>query len=117
LEYTPSAGSVSTQLIAGTQLLEISVRDTIPKRAQALADEIANQLILQSPTASGETERQTFVSQRLKGLQANIEQTEKEIAEEQAMLKRLTVLVLLQLYHDLNIALFSGTALRASSSF
>lgn len=87
LEYTPPADSVSTQLIAGTQLLEISVRDTIPKRAQALADEIANQLIQQSPTASGETERQTFVSQRLKGLQANIEQTEKEIAEEQAKLE------------------------------
>ena len=86
LEYTPAADTVSTRLVPGTQLLEISVRDTIPERARALADEIANQLILQSPTEREGSERQTFVQQRLAGLEANIQQTEDSIAEEQAKL-------------------------------
>ncbi|MGC9396456.1 MAG: polysaccharide biosynthesis tyrosine autokinase [Anaerolineae bacterium] len=87
LTYTPSASTISTRLVPGTQLLEISVRDTIPERARALADEIANQLILQSPTGREESERQTFVQQRLAGLEANIQQTEDKIAEEQAKLE------------------------------
>ena len=87
LEYIPAAETISTQQVPGTQLLEISVRDTIPQRAQALADEIANQLILQSPTAREESERQTFVQQRLAGLEENIRLTEEKIAEEQAKLE------------------------------
>lgn len=87
LEYVPSAGDISTRQVPGTQLLEISVRDTIPLRAQALADEIAHQLILQSPTASEDFERQSFVRERLEGIEANIEQAEAEIAEEQAKLE------------------------------
>ena len=87
LEYVPSDEDVSTRRVPGTQLLEISVRDTIPERAQALADEIANQLILQSPTESDDTERQTFVRERLAGLEANIEETEAEIEKEQAKLE------------------------------
>jgi succinoglycan biosynthesis transport protein ExoP len=87
LEYTPTADTVSTRLVASTQLLEISVRDTVPESAKALADEIANQLILQSPTGHEESERQTFVQQRLAELEANIQQTEDSIAEEQAKLE------------------------------
>ncbi len=87
LEYIPAASNISTRLVPGTQLLEISVRDTIPERARALADEIANQLILQSPTGREESERQTFVQQRLAGLEASIQQTEESIAEEQAKLE------------------------------
>ncbi|MBN2389388.1 MAG: polysaccharide biosynthesis tyrosine autokinase [Anaerolineae bacterium] len=87
LEYIPSAETVSTQLVAGTQLLEIGVRDTIPERAKALADEIADQLILQSPTEREGSERQTFVQERLEGLEANIQQTEESIAEEQVKLE------------------------------
>jgi len=86
LEYTPAADTVSTRLVPGTQLLEISVRDTIPERAQALADGIAQQLIQQSPTGREESERQTFIQQRLASLQSNIEQTGVRIAEEQAKL-------------------------------
>lgn len=86
LQYTPPANAISTRLVPGTQLLEISVRDTIPERAQALADEIANQLIQQSPTGREESERQLFVQQRLAGLEASISKTEQSIAEEQAKL-------------------------------
>jgi capsular polysaccharide biosynthesis protein len=87
LEYTPVADTVSTRLVAGTQLLEISVLDTVPERAKALADEIANQLILQSPTGHDDSEHQTFIQQRLAELEANIQQTEESIAEEQAKLE------------------------------
>jgi succinoglycan biosynthesis transport protein ExoP len=87
LEYIPAAGTISTRQVPGTQLLEISVRDTIRERAKALADEIANQLILQSPTEREESERQTFVQQRLAGLEENIRLTEEKIAEEQVKLE------------------------------
>jgi succinoglycan biosynthesis transport protein ExoP len=100
LEYIPSASDISTQLVAGTQLLEISVRDTIPERAKALADEIANQLILQSPTGREESERQTFVQQRLAGLEANIQQTEDRIAEEQAKLEAANSARAIQQYQE-----------------
>jgi len=86
LEYTPTADTVFTRLVPDTQLLEISVHDTVPKRAQALADEIAHQLILQSPTGREESERQGFMRQRLAELEASIQQTEESIAAEQAKL-------------------------------
>ncbi|MGC9396187.1 MAG: polysaccharide biosynthesis tyrosine autokinase, partial [Anaerolineae bacterium] len=100
LEYTPTADTVSTRLIEGTQLLEISVRDSVPESAQALADEIANQLILQSPTGREESERQTFVQQRLAELEANIQQTEESIAEEQAKLEAANSARAIQQYQD-----------------
>ena len=63
------------------QLLEIVVLDTIPARAKAVADELARQLILQSPTAPQpeEQQRQAFISAQLTSLQANILQTQSEI--------------------------------------
>lgn len=100
LEYTPAPDTVSTRLVPGTQLLEISVRDTIPERAQALADEIANQLILQSPTAREDAERQAFVLQRLAGLEANIRLTEEKIAEEQAKLEAANSARAIQQYQE-----------------
>lgn len=86
LEFVPSAGNVSTRLVGGTQLLEISVRDTNPERARVLADEIANQLILRSPAASADEERRTFMTNQLQDLQAQIETTEGEIEEEREQL-------------------------------
>jgi non-specific protein-tyrosine kinase len=87
LAYVPSAGSISTRQVAGTQLLEISVRDTNPERARVLADEIANQLILQSPSASEDQQRQDFVKEQLADLQARIESTEAEIEGEREKLE------------------------------
>lgn len=86
LNFIPSGGNVSTRQIEGTQLLEISVRDTDPLRAKALADEIANQLILQSPTSSKDQERQNFVQAQLTDLESKIRNTETEIEAEQAKL-------------------------------
>ena len=87
LAFVPSSGNISTRQVAGTQLLEISVRDTNPERARVLADEIANQLILQSPTASEEEERQDFVRQQLADLQSKIETAEAEIGSEREKLE------------------------------
>jgi succinoglycan biosynthesis transport protein ExoP len=87
LEYIPSAGNVSARVVTGSQLLEITVLDTDPERARILADEIATQLIKQTPTDSPEAqERRDFVQQQLKDLEDKIETTKAEIEEEQKSL-------------------------------
>jgi len=87
LNYIPSPASISTRQVPGTQLLEISVRDTDPERARALADEIANQLILATPAAGETEERRAFVQGQLKDLEAKIESTDAEIEDEQRKLE------------------------------
>jgi len=68
--------------VAGTQLIAISVNDTNPARAAAVANELANQLILQSPTNDQEAlERQDFINSQLDDLEINIQETQDEITE------------------------------------
>jgi polysaccharide biosynthesis transport protein len=87
LGFVPWDGNVSANIVPGTQLMEIRVRDTSAERARALADEIARQLILQTPSNPNENDsRRTFVEEQLQTLERNIELTEEEIAEEQARL-------------------------------
>jgi capsular exopolysaccharide synthesis family protein len=64
-----------------TQLIEITVNDTNPERAQIVANELATQLIRLSPISdqSGERERQEFVDERLNNLEVQINETEAEI--------------------------------------
>jgi succinoglycan biosynthesis transport protein ExoP len=72
---------VASRVVPGTLLVEISVLDTDPQRAKVLADEIANQLILQSPAGvdlDREKERQ-FIQQQIEGLQDKINKGEAEI--------------------------------------
>lgn len=63
------------------QFIEVVVTDTVPERAQAVANEIARQLILRSPTGSqsDEQDRQAFVQTQLDNLQQQITDTETEI--------------------------------------
>jgi succinoglycan biosynthesis transport protein ExoP len=63
------------------QFIEIVVTDTNPRKAQAVADELANQLILRSPTGdpSDEQERLAFIQEQLDNLQIQITETEDEI--------------------------------------
>lgn len=66
--------------IPNTQLLEIAVQDTDPQRAQVLANEIANQLILQSPAgadAQKESDRQ-FIQSQMEEIKANITKARDE---------------------------------------
>lgn len=77
-----------SQVIPNTQMVQISVTDTIPQRAQIIANELARQLMLQSP-ALGSTEigtRQDFIRQQLSSLQLQIEESQKRIDELQASL-------------------------------
>ncbi len=89
LSYVPSPEDVTARTVPATQLLEISVRDTDPERARLLADEIANQLILQSPTADpAQDERRAFIREQLADLELKIQQTTEEIQAEQARLEQ-----------------------------
>ena len=71
------------EVVPNTQMVQISVTDTNPQRAQIIASELANQLMLQSPTISGtETgERQAFIKEQLTNLQNQITTTQKNIDE------------------------------------
>jgi len=77
--------------LPNTQLIEIAVTDTSPERAQAVANELANQLVLQSPTAptQEEQERRAFIEEQLNSLQTNILETEEVITARQDDLKEL----------------------------
>jgi len=84
MNWQALTGRVSASLIEGTQLLEIRVLDTDPQRAKAIADEIANQLILQSPTAPERMEREqrrVFVEQQIADLEAKIKAGQEQVAE------------------------------------
>jgi succinoglycan biosynthesis transport protein ExoP len=84
MNWRALAGWVNVSLIEGTQLLEITVRDTDPQRVKAIADEIANQLIVQSPTAPERAQREqrrAFVEQQIADLEAKIQAAQEQIAE------------------------------------
>ena len=72
-----------SEVVPNTQVVQISVTDTNPQRAQIIANEIANQLILQSPTIGGtETgEQQDFIKEQLANLQDQIRETETNVEE------------------------------------
>ncbi|MBM4457728.1 MAG: polysaccharide biosynthesis tyrosine autokinase [Chloroflexi bacterium] len=81
----------TVRVVANTQLLEITVVDTSPPRAQAVAAELANQLIRQTPTNSdSETQqRQAFIKAQLDDLEVKIKETKAEIDKKQADLANL----------------------------
>lgn len=62
--------------VEGTQLLEVEAEAGSTAQARAIADEVARQLILRSPTAienQRKSENREFLEQRLAYLQSNIE--------------------------------------------
>jgi capsular exopolysaccharide synthesis family protein len=69
--------------VPNAQMVEIAVTDTNPLRAQLIANELAKQLMEQSP-AIGDTEtgiQQEFIRQQLTNIRAQIEETEKKLEE------------------------------------
>ncbi len=74
--------------ILNTQLIEIVTVDTNPVRAQAVANELANQLIKQTPEGQDteEQQRQSFINEQLNELEVTIQQTEREVANKQVAL-------------------------------
>lgn len=76
--------------IPRTQLLAITVKDTSPERAAALANEIAYQLILQSPSSpenKARQERSEFVRSQLDDLETRIKAAKTRIQELEAELR------------------------------
>jgi len=69
--------------LPNSQMIEIMVRDTNPIRSQAVAAEIANQLIKQTPTEDDPAyqEREIFIQAQLALLQEDIEFTETELQD------------------------------------
>ena len=75
---------VNAASIPRTQLLGISVKDSSPERAVAVADEIAYQLVLQSPSSpenKARQERSLFVQSQLDDLEARIETAKSRVIE------------------------------------
>lgn len=84
LKLTQSWNALSPQVnavaVEGTDLLKISVVDRDPHRAQIIANELAHQLILQSPTPRpGDPQRQ-FTNDQMAKLQTQIKATQSQIA-------------------------------------
>ena len=74
---------IYVNLIANTQLMEIKVMDTDPLRAKVIADELARQLILQSPTGPEKQQEQyrQFTESQIQDLQAKIQTTQEEMQQ------------------------------------
>jgi polysaccharide biosynthesis transport protein len=75
----------SARTVPNTQLIEITVTDTDPARAQAVAKELVNQLVAISPSGqNGESQkRQAFISGQLNELEDKIKATQTEVTKKQ----------------------------------
>lgn len=76
--------------IPRTQLLAIDVQDISPQRAVAIADKVAYQLILQSPTSPKNQRRQErgeFIRDQLDELERRIQTAQDRITEQKAELE------------------------------
>jgi capsular polysaccharide biosynthesis protein len=82
LPYVPSPDNVSARVVLepDSYLLEIIVRDTDPEHARALADAIAQQVVLREKRE--EEAAQDFMQSQLRSLEESIQRTEDEIGEE-----------------------------------
>lgn len=76
----------TARLVPDTQLIEISVIDTDPARAQAVANELVNQLMLVGPGMQEQSQHQAFIEQQLAEMENGITQTGLEIKRVQGQL-------------------------------
>ncbi|MCB0213410.1 MAG: polysaccharide biosynthesis tyrosine autokinase, partial [Anaerolineae bacterium] len=89
LPWSSLNGLVSVVLIPNTQLFEIQVVSGDPHLAKNVADELARQLILQSPTTlnSEQAEQHEFIKSELTELQKNITGLRQEIHDKEDALE------------------------------
>jgi tyrosine-protein kinase len=75
----------TARVVPNTQLVEISVTDSDPARAQAVANELVAQLAKLTPTGSGRQNqaRQSFIEEQLTTLEEKIKETQDEISAKQ----------------------------------
>ena len=84
IEWQALKGQVNASMVPGTQLLNVSVLDTDPERAAVLANAVAHQMVLQSPTGPQSAERQKhkeFVDKQIADLQRKIEAAQAKITD------------------------------------
>lgn len=83
------SANINASIVYGTQLIELRVVDTDPYRAQAIANEFANQLILQAPSSRdpNETARREFIQKQAADIQSKIEEGQKKIVDLQESIK------------------------------
>jgi polysaccharide biosynthesis transport protein len=81
----------SAEVLPNSQLIEIDVMDTVPLRAQDVANELAKQLINQTPGNANQQDQsnQAFVSQQLAQLKTKITDTQNQIKQKQNELQNL----------------------------
>lgn len=85
LGLTSSPGALATQIITrlvpGTQLLEVTVTDPDPKEAALIANEVAHQLVLQSPSARDQENQaqRAFIQSQVTDLQRKIEEAQTAV--------------------------------------
>lgn len=72
---------VSATAVEGTELITISVIDANPRRAQVIADELARQLILESPTPKPNDPQRQFANEQMTKLQGQINTIQGQIAD------------------------------------
>lgn len=70
---------VNGTVISGTETIEIAVVDRDPKMAQVIANELARQLILQSPTPQPADPQRQFTNEQMQKLQDQIKATQAQI--------------------------------------
>lgn len=69
----------TARLVPNTQLIELSVVDTDPVRAQAVAAELVNQLLQTGPGMQEGSEYQAFIGEQLDQMEKGITETTAEI--------------------------------------
>ncbi|MFB0545565.1 MAG: hypothetical protein ACETWB_01525, partial [Anaerolineae bacterium] len=85
------ASQITVQVNNQAQLLEITVTDTNPRATVLIANALAEELILQSPTSKeGETAQQAFVKNQLDELQGKVVKVQGDIEELKESLVNLT---------------------------
>lgn len=72
---------VSSLSFPDNEQVQITVADEDPRRARLIADEIARQLILQSPTPKAGDPQRQFANQQMQQLQTEIKDTQAQIAD------------------------------------
>lgn len=89
IESLPSYAALP---VPNTPFIEVVVTHSSPELATAVANELANQLISESPTAPKpeEQEQANFIQEQIAKYQADIEETEAEILEKEEMLREAT---------------------------
>lgn len=81
--------SINASIIQGTQLIELHVVDTNPPRAQAIANELAHQLILQGPASKDaeNSNRRDFIQKQVDDLQVKISGAQAQIEDLQGSIQ------------------------------